>query len=395
MKSASHGEIPSKRIRELDGLRGLAILLVLIWHYLACQLQPAKGTALAYLSSALHLTWSGVDLFFVLSGFLIAGILFENKAAGNFFSVFYRRRICRIFPLYYTVLAGYFAARAALGEHAHFGWLFGNPLPLWRFATFTQNILVAKAGFTGGWLGVTWSLAVEEQFYLFLPLLIWVLPPRTIPVVLVALIAAAVALRAFLPGFVSFVGMPWRADSLLMGALLAYAVRRRDFADAVASKRWLLRATLGVLLIGNALLCTSAMANWSETGGAFVHFWLALFYSALLLLALVDTGGWLGRVLRNRALVWLGSVSYGVYMFHQIVLGFLHGTVGHAAPVLRDSRDALMTVAALLATLLLAALSYYGMERRIVHWGHHFRYQTAPRQGEAFEASQAVAESSS
>src|SRR5689334_4309131 len=94
------------RVPELDGVRGLAILSVLVWHYVYCQVQPQPRSITAYGMTLLSLTWAGVDLFFVLSGFLIGGILLDNKAAPNYYKAFYVRRIFRIFPLYYLVLAG-------------------------------------------------------------------------------------------------------------------------------------------------------------------------------------------------------------------------------------------------------------------------------------------------
>ena len=94
---------PSPRMPELDGLRGAAILLVLIWHFWAGLAQPATGSIAALLAWPFHFAWSGVDLFFVLSGFLIGGILIDQRSATNYFRIFYFRRACRILPLYYTI----------------------------------------------------------------------------------------------------------------------------------------------------------------------------------------------------------------------------------------------------------------------------------------------------
>src|ERR687884_397533 len=122
-------EPQSGRIRELDGVRGIAILLVLVWHYLVCQVGAPPP-----LFRFLMATWSGVDLFFVLSGALLRGRLPIGTANG---------------------------------------WLFDDPLPLWSYATFTQNFLMSKWGTFGpNWLAPTWSLAIEEQFYLLLTIVI-------------------------------------------------------------------------------------------------------------------------------------------------------------------------------------------------------------------------------
>src|SRR5216117_2710692 len=89
------------RIPELDGIRGLAILLVLVWHYWASRVHPPLGSAFAGIWMLCGLTWSGVDLFFVLSGFLIGGVLLEQRDSANYFKTFYVRRVCRIFPIYF------------------------------------------------------------------------------------------------------------------------------------------------------------------------------------------------------------------------------------------------------------------------------------------------------
>ena len=104
----------SYRYPALDGLRGVAILMVLSWNF-ASELHPASGTALSYLQALARLNWSGVDLFFVLSGFLIGGILIDNRGAKNYFQVFYIRRACRIFPLYYLCLLGFLIAVCIFG----------------------------------------------------------------------------------------------------------------------------------------------------------------------------------------------------------------------------------------------------------------------------------------
>ena len=97
-----------KRIPELDGLRGIAIALILILHYFVVNIKADLGSTLAYFLACFRLTWSGVDLFFVLSGFLIGGILLDNRESTNYFRVFYVRRTCRIFPLYYVNLLLFF-----------------------------------------------------------------------------------------------------------------------------------------------------------------------------------------------------------------------------------------------------------------------------------------------
>ena len=364
-----------KRIAQLDGVRGIAILLVLIWHYAACQVVAAPASLAAYGTRALSLTWSGVDLFFVLSGFLIAGTLLDNRAASNYFRVFYIRRVCRIFPLYFLLLAVFIALDAtAMARSPRFAWLFLDPFPLWSYATFTQNVLMGQRGDYGPmWLGVTWSLAVEEQFYLFVPLLIYVLPRRALLLVLAAAVLAAPVLRHVVPGFHAFVNTPWRADSLLSGAALAVLVRSPPFLSAVGRHRRMLIVTLGALLAGAAVMTLRPAPVGSAN-----HLWLAGLYGVFILIAFLDAQPLIGRVLRLPVLVWLGQLSYGIYMCHQAVSGLLHGVLRRAAPEMRTLQDAGVTLTALAVTLLLALVSFHAFERPIVVLGHRFRYAPAP-----------------
>ena len=213
-----------KRLPELDGIRGCAIMLVLVWHYVQNQLHPEIGSGLAYFKQAIGFTWSGVDLFFVLSGFLIAGILMDQRRKPHYFRTFYVRRVCRIFPLYYLNLAIFLVMLSwQSGQSAVFAPLYGgSEVPLWSYVTFTQNVFMGAHNSAGpGWLAVTWSLAVEEQFYLFLPLIVWFVSRRNLPWVFLWIAGSAVFLRASMPGLSAYINTPWRADSLMIGALLA------------------------------------------------------------------------------------------------------------------------------------------------------------------------------
>ena len=135
------------RIKELDGIRGLAILMVLVVHYFY---QPGsalavEGSLLARLHYFTHWFWSGVDLFFVLSGFLIGGIIIDNRESKNFLQVFYVRRALRILPAYSLLLIAYFMLRSHL---ARFGELFSGTAPIFpdlAYFTFTQNIFIGLA----------------------------------------------------------------------------------------------------------------------------------------------------------------------------------------------------------------------------------------------------------
>src|ERR1019366_1514205 len=148
-----------ERVSELDGLRALAILLVVAWHYLGV------GDGAASIPWRIFMVGrTGVDLFFVLSGYLITGILLANAESSSYFSTFYRRRSFRILPIYGVMLAIYLIGRH-LGGSAPI--LFAGPLPWWSYAIGLQNIwMTIEQTYGAFWLAGTWSLAIEEQFYL-------------------------------------------------------------------------------------------------------------------------------------------------------------------------------------------------------------------------------------
>jgi peptidoglycan/LPS O-acetylase OafA/YrhL len=355
-----------KRVAQLDGIRGIAILQVLVWHYLASQFIVQSGNVSTYCANVLLFTRSGVSLFFVLSGFLIGGILLDHRQTSNYFRVFYLRRACRILPLYFLMLALFVWFRAtSLSTLPHFEWLFGHSFPMLSYATFTQNILMGIRGdFGPHWLGATWSLAIEEQFYLFVPLLIFFVPRRVLLLVLPAAILMAPMLRHFSPGFHAYVNAPWRADTLLSGVYLAVLVRSHSFICAVQQRKRILLVLFVTLLVGVVVITTEA--------------WFAGLYVTGILIAFVDTQPRLVRLLRAPVLVWFGQRSYGIYLFHEAVSGLCHGLLRHSVPQLLTLADGGTALLALLITLALATLSYRYFESPILHWGRGFRYSSTP-----------------
>lgn len=361
---------------ELDGLRSIAILLVMAQHYLVDPLSAAPQTPLvrAILLPG-GLAWSGVDLFFVLSGYLVGGILIAHRDASTFFRTFYIRRAFRILPLYLVFLA--------------VCWLLAPPVwhvprpPLFPYLTFLQNFWMAAAGTLGPTaLAVTWSLAVEEQFYLTLPAMIRLVDPARLWRVLAFCIMGAPLVRLVLnvafgeaAVFASHVLLFTRMDTLMLGVLVAWLQHRR-----IAIPRRLLDVIWLVSLAGVAAWRWNASARpipllWA----VFTYDVVAVFYASTLLIVL--RGGF--RFLRHRALAYTGLISYALYLLHEPVDLLLHRMV----PVTRTWQDLLLIAAAFVVTYALAALSWQLMEKPLVARGHRYRYAEAPAGPESVDAT--------
>lgn len=374
---------PTSRLPALDGLRGLAILSVLAWHYVA-SIAPWESSWGQAARTGLAFAWSGVDLFFVLSGFLIGGIVLDNRQAPNFISVFYGRRALRILPLYWLLLVAFAASAALLGGRISAGadeWLHGNPQSLFTYLTFGQNI---ASGFFSptvaepGWLNVTWSLAVEEHFYLVVPLALVVLPARVIPWALGSVVAAGPLIRWLLvtrSDASVYVVTPARVDTLVLGVLCAWALRQPRLRAALTSRRLVAAAAL----LGAALVATQL----HDVGLAFpvlAYSALGLFHACVLILAVTRQRGALAAVLRVPALQRVGLLAYGLYLFHQPVNGLVHALLFDAAPALTGWRAGAATAVALATTFALAELSWRVVEKPLISIGQRLRYARAPSQ---------------
>ncbi len=318
---ASASRLSALRVPALDGIRGIAVLMVLL-HHLSGYL-PQHSRPFSEAAAVLRNGWVGVDLFFVLSGFLITGILLDTKYAPNYFRSFYARRVLRIFPLYYIVLSaiGFAAALPYVGQ-----WL--RPiLPishdrLFYFVYLNNWWPLLKDTWHANIIGHFWSLAVEEQFYLLWPLCVWLLPRRKLPWVAAGGIALAILIRC---GIYHYFG-PTRSiventfarmDTLLMGALIAMLVRSPRalkilhpylYSAAIAS--------IAILLCFNAL---GGVPQYNEFYGVSVQFTLiAVVFSAIVLRAFTrrDDSTAVQTFLRRPLLGRVGKYSYGMYVYH-------------------------------------------------------------------------------
>jgi len=297
------GKKQRPHIPQLDGLRGVAIVLVLLVHHF--NYPP--------LAPFFYFGNAGVDLFFVLSGFLISGILLDTKHLEGYYKTFLARRALRILPLYYGVLIVF----SLIAPHfSTTKWFSTYQIYFW---THTSNYLFLQKGFFLP-LGHFWSLAIEEQFYFVWPLVILILKPKPLSYLCVLLLITGIVLRlVFYNPYLSY-GLPFaHLDGLLIGSLLALAIRtKKDEIFRSADQLFFFSTALLVLCIaGNFLLTRN---HYLHTVNAFTLTIVALFFGSILILSLKYS--LLSDFFSARPLLFMGKYSYGVYVFDSLFYHF-------------------------------------------------------------------------
>lgn len=356
-------------IKPLDGIRAIAIFLVIIWHYVGCLVKTNFSIIpVEQIQFATSLAWSGVDLFFVLSGFLIGRILINDKGSDNYFKRFYMRRIFRIFPAYYFIVSA-FIIIVLSGLSNQIPWLTNNPFPIYSYLLFLQNFQMTGYEFGASWLSVTWSLAIEEQFYLILPLIIYYANPKSLPKILIAGIIFAPIFRAILPGLSPYVLLPARMDSLLIGVLIAYYYLNGKLEIFFKEKQGILVSLLVILFF--LMLFYAGLPV--PIGGVIIHSILALFYGVLIVLAItLNPNNTFNRILSAGFLSFFAKISFMMYLTHQIFSGLFHELILNQDPQINNYRDFLVTMLSLLTTIFFSTISYYYFERPIINWGNKY-----------------------
>jgi peptidoglycan/LPS O-acetylase OafA/YrhL len=361
----------ANRIPELDGIRGLALIMVLIYHLINNQIlltdNPSQFEIIIRKLS--YFTWSALDLFFVLSGYLIAKVLIENKSSENYFRTFYIRRILRIMPLFYLLLLCYYILRTT-GIADPEGFLFNNELPLWSYFVYIQNYMMAYSGTYGAKiLTPTWSLGLDEQFYLLLPAILYFFKKEWIPYAVVPLIIAAPIFRASTDMFyMKILPFQMRMDGLFIGVLLAYFVCEKELLRRTIGKGKLI---LAVILV---LLTLIFFLTYFNKIGELNHSLFNVVFALLILSAISFRKGLLSKLLSSRVLQFFGFVSYGTYLFHQFISGILHATILNQQPRLSNLADFGVTMLTLVLSILVGFLLHLYIEKPLIKLGHVIKY---------------------
>jgi peptidoglycan/LPS O-acetylase OafA/YrhL len=381
-------------------VRGLAIVMVLLLHFVANV--PPTNLVERVIVGVTNYGSYGVELFFILSGFLITGILYDAHDRSHYFRNFYMRRTLRIFPLYYGVLALVFVVAPLipllrgptldfLVDRQAWAWLYG------------VNVYIAKNGeWSFSYLDHFWSLAVEEHFYVFWPLVIFLLARRPRTLIAVSLAISLCAMLARLTGslmglswWTTYVLTPFRLDGLALGAFLALTVRQPGGLERMT------RALPKVSIAASALLMVTFL--WTRLApGQGLELVLPIRASLILILLacllvwtlIAAEGSLTSRFFSSRLLVFLGTYSYGLYVYHHFISYYLvtnrtdlelaRWLGSHGAAV------ALQTVLGVSASLAIAYFSYELFEKRFLRLKRFFdtAKEPAPQRPPAVTAAE-------
>jgi Predicted acyltransferases len=386
--------VSDDRVPALDGLRGIAILLVLVAHFCVFTYRPLIDLLFLKVAGA---GWIGVDLFFVLSGYLITGILYDAKGSPGYFRTFYARRVLRIFPLYYGVLAVLvLVVPLLLSDRPNLVQSFRNSEG-WYW-TYTSNLY-----FSGGdsevkdvlHTGHFWSLAVEEQFYLLWPFVVLALSRQRLIWVCAGAVMVSFLVRCTMralhaPPEMVYLLLPTRMDGLAVGAAIALAARSPRGLAGWLRPAWITMGVANVGLLGIVIL-GHGFDPYSVPMETFGYSLLALGLGGVLVVALVTRP----RILADSRLVFFGRYSYGIYVLHPaclIVLPWL-GLTAASFPTVKGSHVPGVLVFAVASTslsVIFALISWHCYEKHFLKLKRWFPYRatsTVPTPATSFESA--------
>ena len=354
-----------RRVVALDGLRGMMTILVVVSHYFG---------ELPHGVSGLMFGWVAVDMFYVLSGYLIGRLILEKGHHVNFFSVFYLGRICRTLPIYFfcviviLLISDRIGSPARLPDQVEF--------PSWSYFTFTQNMWMALTGSIGShWLAPTWTLAVEEQFYLLAPAVVLMIPRRYLIPALGGGMLISVITRGFiietahLPSMAAHTLLPANADILVAGLLAAVLIKTPNLRWEMVD-RWIRVAPLGILVFLILFRLGEGSNDQLFQIGADL---LVSIACAIYLLSLVR-GTPEAKRYESKVLCFFGNISYAVYLTHLPILGLMHGFILDSVPDLTNVTQLGVTLAAIPICILTSWVLTKIVEEPITNFGRTFKW---------------------
>lgn len=367
------------RIEELDGLRGIAVLMVLLWHFTGSLSGRDSWVAEAVYALTIF-GRTGVDLFFVLSGYLIIGILVRHRSSSNAAKVFYWRRFLRIYPPYTLLIFIYWLSYFLFGETTAFNTAGGALVQLLFQVTFTWNWLMVINQDVGTGFGVTWSVAIEEWFYLLFPWIVFFVPSKKLWKILLVIALVSIVGRGLVhlavpaSPLAPYVLTPFRLDGVGLGGLVALGMQDAGVRD------WLLRKRRQIALSSAAFLASlpvlvglirDSMAVHMYLWG---HTYLAAGFCVLLIFIMQNIGSAKTTVFRSRTLQHLGWYSYSIYLFHPVFLSICFIVAGRGERV-SSLLDAVLAITALIGSVAFSAGLFWLVERHLQALGRKFSYQ--------------------
>lgn len=362
--------LKQQRIPELDGLRGIAVILVISFHYLNNQLVDATGFTGKLIGKVTSIGWVGVDLFFILSGFLIGTILIQNKHSKNYFSTFYIRRIVRIVPNYFLLILIFLTLTAVPYFSDNYFLTGNNVIPIWSYLMMVHNLFMAHLNNLGNIaMSVTWSIGIEEQFYIIFPFIVYFLKEKWLPWILGCAIILAVIFRMQYNNWIPpYVLLHCRMDAISLGAIIAYLNNKYDLAVWVNRYfKWV----IGILTF-DIFICAYKYYQFQDLGNM-RNTYFGIFFSICLIFALTYKKTIYAAFLRNKILMWIGSISYSLYLFHYMLLGLFQHFAGNGLG-LRNVKDVIITSIALIISMLFSWALYLKLETPMVKIGKKFKY---------------------
>ena len=359
VRAQTSGHIPV-----LDGIRGIAVLMVINFHFW----RGYSRIAHTWLGKVVVYGQTGVDLFFVLSGFLITMILLDSKGSDHFLRNFYVRRILRIFPLYYATLCVVFVILPLVHATAWTPW----QISTWYWA-YLQNIPATFWPKLTGGPGHLWSLAVEEHYYLIWPMLVMSFTRDRLLKIIVFAIVLSIVTRLLLIHYSTFYFTLSRLDGLAIGSAIGIFAREQAGLRRFVRSAWILFLLIVPLLVVSQFFVSGRGLAAVEV---FKSTLIAVTYACIIVLAVEDRlGRSLKRVLGSRALGSVGKYSYAMYVLHPFVISsvFRRG-IGHNAAGLLISA---------VGIYLAAWLSWTILESRFLRLKRHFEYRTSVQSSSA------------